>query len=128
MARIIDSIPYVTAGEAEQARAAAQKVVETHHRIAEWLRAGVTLPQIDQEIARILGSLRCESCFRHYKGHKPNGFPSFACLSVNDCVVHGTAASHAAPLKQGDILKIDIGVWYRGWVGGRGDGTVANDG
>src|SRR5207244_10503738 len=44
-------------------------------------------------------------------------FPSHACLSVNDCVVHGTAAYYAKPLGPGDLLKVDIGVTFEGWIG-----------
>ena len=36
---------------------------------------------------------------------------------VNDCVVHGTSASHTEPLQNGDVLKIDVGVLHQGWIG-----------
>lgn len=107
----------ITRAEADAAYASAQKVVETHRRLADWLRPGQTLAQIDQFVARTLEELGCRSCFLGYRIPRSPAFPSHACLSLNDCIVHGTAGLTAAPMKHGDVLKIDIGVTYRGWIG-----------
>ncbi|MGE3108663.1 MAG: M24 family metallopeptidase [Phycisphaerales bacterium] len=101
----------------DDAHAAAQCVVTTHRRLAEFLRVGQTLGQVDTFVARTLEDLRCKSCFLHYQVAKKPKFPSHACLSVNDCVVHGTAGAYLEALKPGDVVKIDVGVWHRGWVG-----------
>lgn len=110
-------IPKIFGKEAQSARAAARKVVETHQRISAWLRPGVTLAQVDTFVARTLEDLSCRSCFLGYKVPKSPAFPSHACLSVNDCVVHGTAGYYLPPLREGDLLKIDVGVFFEGWVG-----------
>jgi methionyl aminopeptidase len=110
-------IPKLSPAEADAAYAAAQKVVDVHRALAEHLEPGQTTAQIDAFVGRTLESLKCKSCFY---GYKPGGmppFPSHACLSVNDCIVHGTAGSYEPALRPGDVLKIDIGVSYRGWVG-----------
>lgn len=109
--------PLITQSDAVLAYDAAQKVVETHKRIRAWLRPGVTLPEIDLFVAKTLDELGSRSCFLGYKVPRSPAFPSHACLSVNECVVHGTAASLARPMREGDVLKIDIGVTYRGWIG-----------
>ena len=96
---------------------AAQAVVETHRRLSDWLYAGVTLPEIDQFVAQTLDELGGKSCFRGYKVPGSPPFPSHACLSVNECVVHGTAGYYAGPMQTGDVLKIDIGVERKGWIG-----------
>lgn len=107
----------LTPADEDAAYAAAQCVVDTHRRLAAWLRHGLTLAEIDRFVAATLSELQCKSCFLGYKvGRKPP-FPSHACLSVNDCIVHGTAGSYLAPMKAGDVLKIDIGVRHRGWIG-----------
>ena len=100
-----------------RATAAAQCVVKTHQHLAEFIREGMTLAQIDAEVARTLDTLRCKSCFYAYKIPRTPPFPCHACLSVNDCVVHGTVAARTEPLKEGDILSIDIGVRHEGWIG-----------
>lgn len=113
--------PAVTSpAEAESAYRAAQTVVEIHRRVADWLRVGVTLPQIDQFVARMLEDLGCRSCFLHYRQGRMPRFPSYACLGVNDCVVHGTAGAYLKPLREGDLLKIDIGIVKNGWIGDAG--------
>jgi len=101
----------------KDARAAAEAVVETHRAVSEWLRIGVTLAEIDQFVANQLSRLGAKSCFLGYKVPKTPPFPSHACLSVNDCVVHGTAGYRREPLGPGDVLKLDIGVKRRGWIG-----------
>ena len=99
------------------AYAAAQCVVQTHRRLAEFLRAGLTLAEIDRFAAETLSSLDCRSAFLRYRmrGYPP--FPSHACLSLNECIVHGTHHMTAEPIKPGDVLKIDIGVTHHGWIG-----------
>lgn len=99
------------------AHAAAQAVVETHRRVAAFLRPGLTLAKIDQFVAQTLADLGSRSCFLHYRQGAGPKFPSHACLSVNECVVHGTAGYLTRPLQAGDLLKVDIGVLKNGWIG-----------
>lgn len=106
--------------DVQSAYTSAQKVVATHRALSTWLRPGMTLPQIDTFVAQTLDSLDCKSCFKGYRVPGLPPFPSHACLSLNACVVHGTATSSLTPLKYGDVLKIDIGVTHRGWIGDAG--------
>jgi methionyl aminopeptidase len=107
----------MTPADTDAAYAAAQCVVEIHRRLAREMRTGHTLGQIDGLVLRWLDELKCESCFFKYRQGRLPPFPSQACLSVNECVVHGTAGYYEAPMKPGDILKVDIGVLHRGWIG-----------
>lgn len=107
----------LTEADAQAAYEAGQRVVAVHRRLVEFLRVGQTLAQIDHFVYRTLEDLGCRSCFYMYRQPRLPAFPSYACLSVNDCIVHGTAGYYEAPMKEGDILKIDIGVVYRGWIG-----------
>jgi len=43
------------------------------------------------------------------------GYPHHICASVNDVVVHGFPNN--TPLKNGDIISIDMGVILKGWHG-----------
>ena len=103
--------------EIDAAHAAAQAVVRVHERLAEHLAAGQTLAEIDRFVAETLSSLDSRSAFLGYKmkGHPP--FASHACLSVNDCIVHGTHDMTDARIKGGDLLSVDVGVIRDGWVG-----------
>lgn len=113
----MSKLPLLTEGEGEIAYQAAQCVVRTHERLVEFLRVGQTLGVIDAFVARTLADLGCRSCFLGYKVPRSPAFPSHACLSVNECVVHGTAGYYTKPLVEGDVLKIDIGVWHKGFIG-----------
>ena len=99
------------------AKAAAERVVEIHRRLAGFLRHGQTLAEIDAFVGRTLDEMGASSCFFRYNPGRMPPFPSQACLSVNECVVHGTAGYLTRPLEAGDLLKIDIGVKFRGWIG-----------
>ena len=101
----------------ELAEEAASGVVETHRRLVKFLRAGVTLPEVDAFAARTLEALGCTSAFLHYKVRGTPPFPSHACLSLNDCVVHGTHTMTQRALVKGDLLKVDIGVKRNGFIG-----------
>ena len=96
---------------------AAAHVVEVHRRLVDMLGPGLALAQIDQFVADTLKDLHCVSAFLGYavRGHPP--FPSHACISVNECVVHGTHDMNTTPLEPGDIISIDIGVMHKGWIG-----------
>jgi len=103
--------------DAEAARAAAQTVVEVHRALTDFLRVGQTLGQIDTFVGDTIEKLGSASCFYRYSPGRMPPFPSQACLSVNECIVHGTAGYLTRPMQSGDILSIDIGVKHRGWIG-----------
>lgn len=103
--------------EIDAASCSAQRVVDVHHSLTDYLRAGLTLPEIDSFVANRLQQLKCKSAFLKYKIPGQPPFPSHSCLSVNDCVVHGTHVMSLAPLQPGDLISIDIGVSHQGWIG-----------
>jgi len=109
--------PVRTPADESAAYDAAQKVVEIHRRLTGFLAMGQTLAKIDGFVGRSLQELGAKSCFFKYRPRGMQPFPSQACLSLNDCVVHGTAGYYTEPMRAGDVLKIDIGVTYRGWIG-----------
>lgn len=109
--------PPITDAQIELAAQAARCVVQTHEAIVGFLRHGQTLAEIDRFVGETLADLGCKSCFKGYRAGRHPPFPAHACLSVNETVVHGHPGSHQAPLKAGDVLKVDIGVSKHGWIG-----------
>lgn len=101
----------------QHATRAAELVVQTHQRLAPALRVGLTLGEIDRVVGETLDQFGTRSAFLRYRTARYPAFPSHACLSVNDVIVHGTAGMSLEPLKRGDVLSIDIGVVHRGWIG-----------
>lgn len=43
-----------------------------------------------------------------------DGFPDVICISINDDIVHGIPSR--SPLKEGDVLKLDLTLGYKGYV------------
>lgn len=101
----------------EAARAAADRVCRVHESLVDFLRPGVTLPEVDAHVAETLRKLDSTSAFLRYRASGYPPFPSYSCLSPNDVVVHGTHLLSNEPLIEGDILAVDIGVLHKGWIG-----------
>lgn len=98
-------------------QAATDKVVEMHRRLVEFIREGHHLAEVEAFVIKNLADMRCKSAFHMYQRGRLK-FPSHACYSVNNCIVHGTAAfPYEHQLRRGDVLKIDIGISYQGWIG-----------
>ena len=96
---------------------AARCVVEVHRALSEHLRVGMELGEVDAFVGAQLKLLGAKSCFLHYRVPRLPPFPCQACLSVNECVVHGTSESLGRPLREGDVLKVDVGTSKGGWIG-----------
>lgn len=77
----------------------------------ECVREGVTTAQIDREIKKCILSHGAKPSFLGY-----GGFPASACISVNEEIIHGIPSPNRM-LKNGDIVKIDVGAFYKGFHG-----------
>ena len=78
--------------------------------IAAIIKPGLTTRDIDKFAAERIRSYDAKSAFLGYRK-----FPGHTCLSVNDEVVHGIASDRE--LKFGDIVSVDVGVTYKGFIG-----------
>ena len=77
----------------------------------EAIRPGITTKEIDKKIHDYIVKCGAIPSFLGY-----GGFPGSACVSVNDEVIHGIP-SEKKILREGDIVKIDVGARYRGYNG-----------
>ena len=77
----------------------------------EMVRPGITTKEIDTAIREYIKKCGATPSFLHY-----GGFPASACISINDEVIHGIPSSKRM-LKDGDIVKIDVGAYYKGFHG-----------
>jgi len=76
----------------------------------EMVRPGVSTKAIDQAVHDYIVSQGAKPSFLNY-----NGFPASACISVNSTVIHGIPGGYV--LKEGDIVSIDVGAFYKGFHG-----------
>ncbi len=77
-----------------------------------------------EHIREGISTLELDHVIRHYiekQGATPSflglyGFPGAACISINDEVIHGIPSAHRI-LREGDIVKVDVGAHYKGYHG-----------
>ena len=96
-------------------RKAGHVVATVLHELEQLLRPGVTTQELDQCAEKQLSKLNAKSPFKGYqptRSHVP--FPGVTCMSVNSEIVHGVPSDRK--LVEGDILSIDCGAVYKGWM------------
>jgi methionyl aminopeptidase len=98
-----------TPDEIDKMAAAGRILVRCHEILRSKARPGVTTAELDEAAERFIRSQGAEPAFKGYRG-----FPGSICASPNSMVVHGIPGSYK--LNRGDILSVDIGVIYDGWV------------
>ena len=96
--------------ELESMRQACKITAAARALAGEMVRPGVSTKAIDQAVHDYIVSQGAKPSFLNY-----NGFPASACISVNDTVIHGIPGGYI--LKEGDIVSIDVGAYYKGFHG-----------
>jgi len=98
----------------EELRRSGKILAETLRFLREASREGVKLSRLD-ELARIfIKEKGARPAFLGYSQAGESPFPAAICASVNEKIVHGIPNSYK--LKDGDILKIDLGVDLNGYI------------
>src|SRR4028119_2380813 len=90
-------------------------VVEILELMRSMVKPGVTTAQLNAMAEEELAKRGAKSPF---KGYSPMGlppYPAVVCSSVNDVIVHGIP--NRAKLQEGDMIGLDFGAIYEGFVG-----------
>jgi methionyl aminopeptidase len=72
---------------------------------------GITTAELDALAEKYIRSRGGEPNFKNY-----NGFPSTACISINNEVIHGIP-SKTRKICAGDIVSVDLGAKFQGYHG-----------
>ena len=95
-----------------------KRIAEACHIAAEALEniKKIVLPknttlELDRFAETFIVSKGATPAFKGYKG-----YPASLCTSVNEEVVHGIPSA-AKRLREGDIISLDVGVYYKGFYG-----------
>ncbi|NWG05385.1 MAG: type I methionyl aminopeptidase [Chloroflexi bacterium] len=83
-----------------------------HATVKELLKPGVSTADLNAAAEEVLRKHGCVSPFKGY-GHPP--FPTSITVSINQELVHGIP-SKSRKLKNGDIVSIDCGTVFNGFV------------
>ena len=106
----------------ERLRAAGRLVAETYEELRPHVKPGVSTGELDSIAEKFIRSKGALPIYKGYGALTNRGrmvrpaFPATICVAINDVICHGIPSPHQI-LQEGDIIGIDIGVIYRGWVG-----------
>ena len=75
------------------------------------IREGISTKEIDTAVRHYIEKCGAKPSFLGY-----GGFPGSACISINDQIIHGIPSSKVI-LKEGDLVKVDVGAFYHGFHG-----------
>jgi len=99
-----------TADEIRAMRAAGRIASKVLRSAALAAAPGMTTRELDTKVGQFIASYGAVSAFLGYRG-----FPSQCCLSVNEAVIHGIGDGRRLQFR--DVLKIDVGVRFQGFIG-----------
>ena len=77
----------------------------------EHVREGMSTLELDTLIREAIEKRGAKPSFLGY-----GGFPGSACISINNEVIHGIPSKKRF-LQEGDVVKIDVGAFYKGYHG-----------
>lgn len=107
-------IPIKSGSEIDRMREACQIARGILAEISDACRPGATTKEVDEKAAHLIAEAGCRSAFLGYRLGAVT-FPGNICISINEEVVHGIGGPRK--IEDGDIVKLDVGVVHRGWVG-----------
>lgn len=90
-------------------RTAGKILAEIHEQLGEYIKPGLSTYEIDMKALDLIKKHHVEASFYHLYD-----FPGNFCISVNDEIIHGIPSKDKI-IKDGDIVKIDGGVCYKGY-------------
>ncbi len=97
-----------TAREIKLMEDGGKKLREVAETLLSHIKPGMTTMEIDSEAEELIKRQGGESSFKSVKG-----FRWTTCLPINEQVVHTPPSDRV--LKEGDVLTVDIGMYYRGF-------------
>ncbi len=90
---------------------ASEIVAEALTVIRSVVAPGVTTKELERIAEEVIRSRGGRPAFKGYRG-----YPASICTSVNSEIVHGIPSDEVL-LHEGDIVSVDLGVIYKGYIG-----------
>lgn len=92
---------------------AGRRLGEILAKLQEEVRSGVRTDALDRKSFQLIREAGCEPAFLNYRPTwAKKSYPATLCVSVNDVIVHGVPSERI--IKDGDIVKLDLGLKYKG--------------
>ena len=106
--------------EIERMSVSNQMAATVRDTVSSAITAGMTTGEVDAHAARMIKEMGAKSAFLGY-----SGFPGHICISVNEEIVHGIGGERV--IEDGDIVSVDFGVTYDGFIGDTAVTAVVGD-
>lgn len=104
-------------------RESGRLVAQTFEVLRPYVKPGVSTAELDKIAEDFILSKGAKPIYKGYGARPARGgqpgvppFPATICASVNEVICHGIPDPRRK-LREGDIIGVDIGVLYKGWVG-----------
>ena len=110
-----------TSGEIKQMREACRIAAGALQAAGEAVKPGVSTATVNRVAHDYIVRHGAIPTFLGY-----NGFPAASCISINDEVIHGIP-SKSRIIQPGDIVSIDVGATFKGYVGDNAATFAAGD-
>lgn len=94
----------------DKMREAGEFIAEVRETLRSMVKVGITTIELNEVALKMIKEGGAIPSFVGY-----HGFPFAICASLNEQVVHGF--SNDKPLKEGDVISIDVAASYNGFVG-----------
>ena len=109
--------------EIAELREAGRIVAETYEALRPYVKPGVSTGELDRIAEDFIRRKGATPMYKGYGARPANNgrpdtppFPATICVAINEVICHGIPSARQV-LREGDIIGIDIGVLYNGWVG-----------
>lgn len=99
----------------EKMRAVGELIAEVRETLRGMVTPGISTLELNAVAEKMMRDAGAIPTFIGYKPHGMVPFPFAICASVNEAVVHGF--SNETPLKEGDVVSLDMACTLDGFVG-----------
>ncbi len=90
-------------------------VAEILAALEDSISPGTTTGELNEIAEKMIKRAGAKAAFKGYRMRNQRPYPAAICSSVNEEIVHGIPGKRV--LLEGDIIGIDVGVIYKGYVG-----------
>lgn len=104
-----------SAKDLDKMRAVGELIAEVREALRAMVEPGVTTLELNNVAEKMMRDAGSIPTFIGYKPHGMVPFPYAICASTNEAIVHGF--SNETPLKEGDIVSLDMACTLNGFVG-----------
>ncbi|MDP2927099.1 MAG: type I methionyl aminopeptidase [bacterium] len=101
-------IPIKTPDEIKIMAEGGQILARVMQKLEKQVKPGITTQELEQLSERLILESGGQCSFKGY-----DGFPACLCASINRVIVHAPPSDRK--LREGDIISLDIGVFYKGF-------------